>query len=249
MLKLPLPLAIQLVKTSLKPLNRLRLDKRPVSVMFVAEPIPVIVMRLSLSFLSVCFLLLAFASCRGPEGPQGPVGPQGPAGPTGATGLTGSTGQAGQSGTPGSTTVVTLVQGATNVLQITYPARTHNGTNDLALSFPASSSLTFDQIEKSLFYVYLKQSITTADNFKLAYWFAVPGQTPVANFYGYYIFPGNSGLSAGLFIRRTTNFRLGPEDFDAVRVVVVPASLLINGRLAINFQDYESVRQAFGLFD
>jgi len=206
-------------------------------------------MRLTLTFLSALFLVVAFAACRGPEGPQGTVGPQGPVGPTGTTGATGSTGATGQSGAPSSTTVVTLVQGTANVLQITYPARTHNGTNDLALSFPASSSLTFDQIEKSLFYVYVKITTTTADNFKLAYWYPVPGQTPVANFYSYYIFPGNSGLSAGLFIRRTTNFRLGPEDFDAVRVVVVPASLLINGRLAVNFQDYESVRQAFRLVD
>ncbi len=212
-------------------------------------------MRLTLSFLSIFFLFtLALSSCKGPEGPQGPVGPQGPAGPTGATGATGPSGQTGQTGTPGTpgtTTVVTVtvVQGATNVIQITYPARAHDGAKDLALSFPASSSLSFDQIEKSLFYVYVKQITTTPDNFKLPYWYAVPGQTPNGNFYSYYIFPGNSGVSAGLFIRRTTNFRLGPEDFDAVRVVVVPASLLIGGRLAVDFTNYDSVRQAFGLRD
>ncbi|MCY7358010.1 MAG: collagen-like protein [Rudanella sp.] len=210
-------------------------------------------MRLTLSFLSIFFLfVLALSSCRAPEGPQGPVGPQGPAGLQGVPGAAGTPGQngtAGQSGSPGTTTVVTVtvVQGAPNVIQITYPARSHDGTKDLALSFPASSSLSFDQIEKSLFYVYVKQITTTPDNFKLPYWYAIPGQTPNGNFYSYYIFPGNSGLSAGLFIRRTTNFRLGPEDFDAVRVVVVPASLLIGGRLAVNFSNYDSVRQAFRL--
>jgi hypothetical protein len=196
-------------------------------------------MRLTLLFLSAVFgFILALSSCRGP---QGPTGPQGPAGTPGQNGTTG------QSGTPGSTTVVSVVQGTANVLQINYPARIHEGDKDMALSFPASSSLTFDQIEKSLFYVYVKITSTTPDNFKLAYWYPVPGQTPAANFYSYYIFPGNSGVSAGLFIRRTTNFRLGPENFDAVRVVVVPASLLINGRLAVDFNNYESVRQAFGL--
>lgn len=218
--------------------------------MFVASPTNVFVMRLSLSFLSAVFLfILTFASC---SGPQGPVGPQGPAGPQGAPGTPGTPGQAGtpgQSGTPSSTTVVTVVQGTANVLQITYPARPHDGTKDLALSFPASSSLTFDQIEKSLFYVYVKQTTVTPDNFRLAYWYTVPGQTSSGNFYSYYIFPGNSGLSAGLFIRRTTNFRLGADDFDAIRVVVVPASLLVGGRLAVDFRNYESVRQAFGLRD
>ena len=208
-------------------------------------------MRLSLSFLSAFFLLAPFfVSCSGPEGPHGPAGPQGPPGVSGTAGTPGQSGQAGQSGTPGSTTIVTVVQGAANVLQISYPARAHDGAKDMALSFPASSSLTYDQIEKSLFYVYLKQTVATPpDNFKIAYWFPVPGQTPAGNFYSYYIFPGNSGLSAGLFIRRTTNFRLGPEDFDAVRLVVVPASLLINGRLAVDFSNYESVKQAFGLPD
>lgn len=198
------------------------------------------------------FITLFLAACRGPEGPQGPVGPAGPAGPTGPTGPAGTSGVAGtpgQSATAVSTTVVTVTQGTTNVLQINYPARTHDGSKDLALSFPASSSLTFDQIEKSLFYVYLKQTTSTPDGFRLAYWYAVPGQTPGGNFYSYYIFPGNSGLSAGLFIRRTTNFRLGPEDFDAVRIVVVPASLLVGGRLALDFRDYEAVRKAFGLTD
>ncbi len=206
------------------------------------------VMRSVLPSLSLFFaLLMGFSACRGPEGPQGPAGPAGPTGPSGTPGTPGSTGAPGQSATAVSTTVVTVTQGTSNVLQISYPARTHDGTKDMALSFPASSSLTFEQIEKSLFYVYLKQTVNTPDGFKLPYWYAVPGQTPGGNFYSYYIFPGNSGLSAGLFVRRTTNFRLGPEDFDAVRVVVVPASILIGGRLAVDFRDYESMRKAFGL--
>ncbi|KAB7733170.1 hypothetical protein F5984_04340 [Rudanella paleaurantiibacter] len=142
-----------------------------------------------------------------------------------------------------------MVQGAANVLQITYSARPHTGNEDLRLTFPASSSLTFDQIEKSSFNVYVKQTVADAQGNRLSYWFAVPGQTPVGNAYSYYLFPGNSGLSAALFLKRTTNFRLGPEDFDAIRVVVIPASLLVGGRLAVDWSRYESVQQAFGLSD
>jgi hypothetical protein len=213
--------------------------------MFVAKLLCIVAMRLSLPILSAFFALsLAFASCRGPEGPQGPAGPQGP---TGAQGPSGQNGQTGQAGTPGSTTVVTVVQGTSNVMQITYPAGVHDGTTDLRLTFPASTSLSFDQIEKSLFYVYVKQSPSTGQGTPLGYWFAIPGQTPVGNFYSYYVFPGNSGIGPGLFIKRTTNFRLGPENFEAIRVIAVPASLLVNGRLALNGADYEMLRKAYGL--
>lgn len=186
------------------------------------------------SLFALSFVLLTVA-CKGPQGDPGPAGPQGA---TGAAGPAGATGPAGPKGDPGTA----------NVQQINFTAKTHDGSKDLFFAFPAA--LTTDVVNRSLFYVYVQQSVKASDGKTYAYWFAVPGETSTGNEYSYYVFAGDAQTSAGLFLRRVVNYLAGAEAFTAVRVLAVPAGSVTNGRLAaVDFRNYEEVRRVLGLAD
>lgn len=189
-------------------------------------------MRFIVYLTTLCLLSgISFFSCKGPEGPQGPAGTQGPAGIQGPTGPQGPA-------------------GSSNILQINYATRQHTGSQDLLLTFPASASLTTDVLEKSLLYVYVKQSGTNTGGQSQSYWFAVPGETVTGNEYSYYLFSGNSQANPGLFLRRVVNFKPGAESFDAIRVLIVPAGTTISGgRLAAGTPAYEVVKELYHLPD
>lgn len=181
--------------------------------------------------LVTCMSFALLLSCKGPEGPQGPAGSAGATGATGASGATGPQGPAGNA----------------NVQQISYTTKTHAGTADLFVSFPASVSA--DVAEKSLLYVYVKQSGKNASGQTTAYWFSVPGETVTGNEYSFYTAAGGA-TTPGIFLRRVVNYLAGPETFDAVRVLIVQANSTINGRLAaqpVDFKDYEAVRRFYNL--
>ncbi|GAB3313272.1 hypothetical protein GCM10027299_00110 [Larkinella ripae] len=178
---------------------------------------------------------VAVSACQSLEGPEGPQGPQGPAGPAGAAGTTGATGPKGADGTA-------------NAQQINYTSRSHDGLNDLLLALP--QAINRDVVEKSMFYVYVKQSARGANNLEEPYWFSIPGETIKGNGYTHFVSPGGGQTLAGLFLRRTVNFQAGSEYFEAVRVVVVSANNVINGRkAAIDYSKYEEVRKAYGWAD
>ncbi len=183
-----------------------------------------------LSRLISAVFVLFVCSCKGPQGdpgPNGATGTQGPAGPAGPAGTVGAPGNA-------------------NVQQISFAARTHTGAADLFMALPAA--LTTETLDKSLLYVYVKQTVKAGDGKDYAYWFGVPGETSTGNEYSYYLFSGNATTGAGLYLRRVVNYKAGAEAFEAVRVLVIPASSTTNGRMAaLNFNDYEAARKAFNL--
>jgi hypothetical protein len=186
-------------------------------------------MKNTLPYLFLIPLFFLF-SCEGPEGPEGPQG---------AAGAQGAQGVAGVAGPPGTA----------NVMQITYTTKVHSGVSDLLLGFPASAALTTAIIEKSLFYVYVKQSGVNSAGQSNAYWFPIPGETVTGNEYSYYVFSGTSTTNPGLFLRRLVNYRSGAETFDSIRLLIIPAEKLTNARLnsEINMADYEEVRKHFNL--
>lgn len=180
---------------------------------------------LSLALLTTVVLLLG--SCKGEQGAVGPAGPQGIQGVAGPTGPQGAPGNA-------------------NVQQINFTERTHTGTSDLFFGFPAST--TVETVEKSLVHLYVKQTVRAANGTNVSYWFPIPGETSNGNEYGFYIALGSGTAPSGVFLRRVVNFVSGNEKFDAVRVLLTPASSVSNGRLgAINWQDYKEVRRIFNL--
>lgn len=176
---------------------------------------------------------VAISACQSMEGPEGPQGPAGPAGATGAKGDKGDTGAKGADGTA-------------NVQQINYTGRSHEGQADLLLPLP--QAINRDVVEKSAFYVYVKQSVPKGNGEEDSYWFAIPGETLKGNAYVHFISPGNNQTLAGVFLRRTVTFQAGNEYFEAIRVVVVTANAVSNGRrAAIDYSNYEEVRKAYGL--
>lgn len=176
---------------------------------------------------------VAISACQSLEGPAGPAGPQGPAGANGAKGDKGDTGAKGADGTA-------------NAQQINYSGRSHEGMNDVLLALP--QAINRDVVEKSAFYIYVKQSERTANNQEVPYWISIPGQTLRGNEYTYFVSPGGGQTLAGIFLRRTVNFVVGSEYFEAIRVVVVTADKVTNGRkAAIDYSNYEAVREAYNL--
>ncbi|RAK03284.1 collagen triple helix repeat protein [Larkinella arboricola] len=179
---------------------------------------------------------LAISACQSMEGPAGPQGPQGPQGPAGATGPKGDKGDPGAKG----------ADGTANVQQVNYTGRSHEGLTDLLLPLP--QAINRDVVEKSAFYVYVKQSVPKGNGAEDSYWFSIPGETLKGNAYTHFVFPGNNQTLAGLFLRRTVNYQSGNEYFEAIRVVIVTANAVSNGRrAAIDYSDYEAVRKAYGL--
>ncbi|MGA0560658.1 hypothetical protein ACO2Q8_28595 [Larkinella sp. VNQ87] len=192
-------------------------------------------MKRYLRLVTTMLLMSWITACQSLEGPAGPQGPQGPAGATGQKGDKGDKGDKGADGTA-------------NAQQINYSARSHDGQNDLLLPLP--QAINRDVVEKSMFYVYVKQSARNANNVEEPYWFSIPGETIRGNGYTHFIAPGGGQTLAGLFLRRTVNFQTGSEYFEAIRVVMVTANNVINGRrAAIDYSNYEEVRKAYGWVD
>ena len=201
--------------------------------------IPPVLLRQTSVSLVLAVLLYWAVACKGPDGPQGPAGPTGATGTTGPQGASGVAGPQGPKGDAGNA----------NVQQITYGAQTHTGTADLLLSFPASLSITTAVVERSLFLVYVKQSGKTSTGTTVSYWFTIPGETVSGNEYSYYL-AASTQTAAGLFLRRTVSYLPGSESFESVRVLLIPATQTIGGRLSapgVDYRDYESVRRFYNL--
>lgn len=186
--------------------------------------------RRNLSFLSLLLTITVFLiACKGEQGDIGPAGP---------TGATGSAGPAGSNGINGK-------DGNANVTPLNFGSKTHSNT-DLLLSLPAT--ITTSEIDKSFFYVYVKQTLKTTNGGTSAFWFSVPGEIGNGNEYAFYVSTGAS--NNGIYLRRVVNFASGNDTFDAVRVVIIPANNIINGRFnSLDFTNYVQVKKAFGLAD
>ena len=167
---------------------------------------------------ALLFLCVLFlVSCKGPAGD---VGPQGDPGPKGDPGANGAAGPAGAQGP----------QGNANVIQLTFGSRTHSGS-ELSYTLTGISSAVINQ---SAFFTY----VNTANNF----WYSLPGTTATGSReYRTYV----SRTTPTLYISRVAG--TGSDTFTQTRVIIIPASVLNNARLQVDFSDYHAVAEHFGL--
>ena len=148
---------------------------------------------------------------------KGPAGDVGPKGDTGAPGAPGAPGEQGP-------------QGNANVIQLTYGSRIHSGSE---LSYPLTG-ITPAVLGRSAFFTYVNAS----GNF----WYSLPGTTSGGNReYRTYVSQTNSLL----YINRVAG--TGTDTFAQTRVIIIPASVLNNARLNVDFNDYHAVVQYFNL--
>ena len=168
-------------------------------------------------YLLVSALFFALISCK--KGDTGPAGPQGAAGPTGAQGPQGPQGPQG-------------IAGNANVTQYTYGAQNLATTTFSQLQV----TTTQDTSDRSLWFVYLFYQ-------PLSRWYTVPGP----GFGATTVYRVSLGYSAGkvnIFIDKT-----GPgENYSQAMVIRVYAnSSVAGGRAAVDFSDYNAVRQYYNL--
>ena len=144
-------------------------------------------------------------------------GETGPAGPAGPAGPQGPAGPAGNA----------------NVIQITFGSKTHSGS-EINYSL---TGVTQAQLSGSAFFTYVNPGN--------GYWYSLPGTTAGGSKeYRTYV-QANASSTPLLYVTRVAGS--GSETFASTRVVIIPASVLTNGRINVDFRNYEEVRKAFGL--
>jgi hypothetical protein len=183
--------------------------------------------------LAIMALAIFMDACKGT---QGDVGPQGATGAIGATGATGAKGDKGDAGT--STTT-----GSSNVIQVTFTLTyvPPKPANDKIFNFP--TAVTSALLNNSTGNVYVETS-----NFP-GTWYAVPGAA--ISFSG-----GPSDVlrdwidadARQIGIVRESGTNIG--SITRTRVVLVPATTVLNGRkAAVDYSDYEAVKAYYNLKD
>ncbi len=150
---------------------------------------------------------------------KGDIGPEGPAGPAGANGATGATGPTGATG-------------SANVTQYNFPGFTHSGT-EINRDF----NVTAGNLEKSMVLAYVKTI--------LGNWYPIPGS--ITSTFEYRAYYGNPNTTTSRFhMTRLTGS--GDQAFTALRIVVIPAATVVNGRYSsIDYKNYLQVAQTFSL--
>jgi len=183
----------------------------------------------------VVFSSLLFTSCEGPEGPVGPAGPTGAAGPAGPAGAAGATGQTGNA----------------NVLQFSFGARTWPNTAGGQHNF-AFTNVTGQTLASSAVITYL--GITNPNGAADVNWFLVPGlvKTGPVDFgeYNAWVFVNPAAATGNLLAIRRESLGTSGALTALVRVIIIPANDLRNGRkAAVDFSDYNAVKEFYGLKD
>lgn len=150
----------------------------------------------------------------------------------------GPKGDPGAPGAPG-------VDGNANVTQIGFGSKTFTGTGaTISLTLPG---ITKSIAEKSMILSYGKTSGSVPGT--TAYWYQLPGYGYSA-IREYRTFLESKDPASILNIRMETGpTPSSPETFEAIRVLVIPASALVTGRGAVPYDisDYESMRAYFKL--
>ncbi len=182
-------------------------------------------LRKTATFVVIAALALASA-CKGPQGDVGPAGTPGEQGPQGSAGPQGQPGNA-------------------DVRQLSFGSKTIPAGNSVALDLPLPG-VDRTLLEKSAVLVYGRYSTLSGGTI----WYQIPGYV------------------GGLYTKITLNVRfiqgtpmvleIFPDNFqnataftlDAIRVLIIPATTLNNGRqAAIDFDDYAAVKKAYNLPD
>ena len=191
-----------------------------------------------LPFLTLFFtsLMLAFSvsfvSCTTEKGDPGPQGEQGPAGAAGSAGTNGSTGPAGATGPKGAAGQ----DGNANVIQYSFGARSWANTVSSEQGF-SLAGVDANMIANSAYFAYVRNG-----NF----WYSVPGQ--ISSFGEFRTYTRATGNPANVYITRTTTGNV--LDAEGVRIILIPASVLRNGRqVAVDYSNYAEVKAYYNLPD
>lgn len=161
----------------------------------------------------------------GPQGAQGPAGPQGPAGAAGAAGSAGSTGVQGPAGQTGNA----------NVIQITYGAKSWANTVGATVILNLTG-VNAEVAGKSAYFTYVRNG---------SLWYSVPGEISTFGEFRTYLTPA---ATSTVHVKRVSTGTV--VDAEAVRVLLVPANDLRNGRqAAINYANYNDVKAHYNLPD
>lgn len=161
----------------------------------------------------------------GPQGTQGPAGAQGPAGPAGSAGAAGGPGAQGPAGQNGNA----------NVIQITYGAK--SWANSIGATVILNlTGVNTDLANKSAYFTYIKNG---------SIWYSVPGEISTFGEFRTYMTPA---ATSTVHVKRVSMGAV--VDAEGVRVVLVPANDLRNGRQAtINYANYSEVKAYYNLPD
>lgn len=170
-----------------------------------------------------CGLLIVAASSMFVAACKGPAGDPGPAGAAGTAGATGATGAKGD-------------VGSANVTQVSYNTP-FAPTASRVLTLPASIDKA--TIDKSLVVVYIQNAGNTA------LWYQIPGLVLTDDFR---YFVGTSATTQNITIIRASGTAI--TSISAVRVLIIPAATVVNGRkAAVDYSDYEAVKAYYHLAD
>jgi hypothetical protein len=168
---------------------------------------------------------------------KGEKGEIGPSGVNGTNGATGATGAKGDKGDPG------ITSGTNNVIQVTFTKTfvPPKPSYDQIFTFPAA--VTTDILSKSATNIYVE-----TQNFPNT-WYAVPGSgvsvggAPADVLRGWI---DSSLRQLGIIRESGTSI----SNITRTRVVIVPATTVINGKkAAIDYTDYEAVKVFYNLRD
>ena len=193
-------------------------------------------MQISRSFSIVLTALvlgssLLFSSCEGPAGEVGPAGPQGATGAAGPQGATGATGQTGNA----------------NVIQISYAAKTWAITRGSAQQF-ILPNITPAIMNSSAILIYMTSAANPSNTTGYP-WYSIPGTVLSTDlveheFYFQTTFAGNtSGINVYRKIASASTLTA------TTRIILIPANDLRNGRLTVDFNDYNAVKKYYNLKD
>ena len=176
---------------------------------------------MALLVLAVSTVQMSCSGSKGDKGDPGPAGATGPAGSAGAAGVAGAAGAAGNA----------------NVTQVTFDADFAPSASGRTLNLPAA--VTTDMINKSVILVYLK---VTPNSSPL--WYQIPGLILSTDDFRYFV---NADARTLTIIRAIGT---GVTMVTDTRVLVIPASTVINGRqAAVDYSDYEAVKRFYNLAD
>lgn len=172
-----------------------------------------------------------FQSCSPEKGEVGAEGPAGPAGPAGAPGSAGTIGPAGTTGPAGAAGQ----NGNANVIQISYGAKTWANTVGATVILNLTG-VDAALANKSAYFTYIRNG---------SLWYSVPGEISTFGEFRTYLTPA---ATSTVHIKRVSTGAI--VDAEAVRMLLVPANDLRNGRLAaVDFSDYQAVKKAYNLPD
>lgn len=184
-------------------------------------------MKATLAKISVVILLIIAGACRGPEGPPGPMGAPGPRGPQGPQGPAGEEG-----------------------IVIEYEE-----VHFLAPDYSVFLDFGIQALPSDAVLVYALWGTETVDGEFFEIWRLLPQTTFQQDGLLIYNYE-HTDVDVELFLEANFNIanaELGPEVLEdwVIRIVIVPAQYLDNGRLAekVDVSDYKAVKEYYNLPD